>query len=68
MEDYANLRHNIVHQSFMMFEMQYGITLNAFSKLFDPIAHYWMQKDLMNPQFLATNNEIKRRREVEAAA
>jgi hypothetical protein len=68
MEDYANLKHKIVHQSFMMFEMQYGISLDDFNQMFDPIAHYQQQKDLMNPEFLVSNNKKNRRREIEAAA
>ena len=51
----------------MMFEMQYGITLNDFSKMFGPIAQYRMQKDLMNPDFLTTNNERNQGQETKAA-
>ena len=52
----------------MMFEMQYGISLDDFNKLFDPIAQYRMQKELSNPEFLASNNEKNQCKETEAAA
>ena len=68
MEDYANLKHRLIHQSFMMFEMQYGISLDDFAALFDPITHYRMQKDLQNPEFLTSNNEKTRRQEKEGTA
>jgi hypothetical protein len=50
-----------------MFEMQHGISLDDFNKLFDPIAQYRMQKDIKNPDFLTTHNERNQRRATEAA-
>ena len=58
-ERFHNEKHRYLHQSSMMYGMQYGVNLCEFVKFIDPIKQFRVLGDLTSRDFLkATNEEI----------
>ena len=65
-DDYANLEHKLLHQSHMMYDLRYGISLNDFVSTVHPIEEWHAQEMLMRSDFLQSSNE-KKQEQIKAA-
>ena len=60
-DSYNRIKTKFLHDSFVMYEIQYGINLDEFVKGIDPLKTFRLTKDLTQPEMINTTSKLKSR-------
>ena len=58
LEDYTRLTHSFLHHSWLMYDMQYGISLDDLCQVIDPIRHYRTMMACSSDALMGKNSPI----------